>query len=87
MLILSKTEEMPANKNHRGNKNLRINGATNALSTLVIQASRFSVLNESRASSSLASRYLIRNADTRNAHVPFIFLIRAWEARRESAGS
>jgi hypothetical protein len=43
MLILSKTEEMPAKKNHRGNKNLRINGATIALSSLVIQASRFSV--------------------------------------------
>ncbi len=87
MLLLSKTEETPANKNHRGNKNPRINGATVALSSVVIQASRFPVLNESRASSSSASRYLIRSADTRNAHVPFIFLIRAWEARRESAGS
>jgi hypothetical protein len=87
MVILSATEEMPAKKNPCGNKNPRINGAPSALPSLVIQASRFSVLNESRDLSSLASRYLVRSADTWNAHVPFIFLIRAWEARRESAGS
>jgi hypothetical protein len=87
MLILSTAEEMPAKKNPGGNKNSRINGATSALSSLVIQASLFSVLDESRALSSSASRHLARRVDTRNAHVPFIFLIRAWVARRESAGS
>jgi hypothetical protein len=87
MHILSTTVEMTAKKNPTRGQNPRINGATSALSSLVIQASRFPVLNESRDLSSLASRYLVRSVDSRNAHVPFIFLIRAWEARRESAGS
>jgi hypothetical protein len=41
MLILSTTEEMPAKKNPTREQNPRINGATSALSSLIIQASRF----------------------------------------------